>query len=97
MKTYYLDMEKMTYNGIIFYSISVVDDDETFHDLIRFNRYLVQEDEQIYDIAEYIFAEYFRRNKIKVTKDTRLMYRYGNQTSYSDLDVVLREVYGVDF
>ena len=97
MNTYYLDMEKMTYNGIIYYSISVVDDDETFHDLIRFNRYLVQEYEQIYDIAEYIYSEYFRRNKIKVPKDTRLMYRYGNQTSYSDLDVVLKEVYGVGF
>ena len=97
MNTYYLDMEKMTYNGVIYYSISVIDDDETFHDLIRFNRYLVQEEEEIYDIAEYIFSEYFSRNKIKVQKDTRLMYRYGNQTSYSDLDVVLKEVYGVGF
>ena len=33
-------------------------------------------------IAEYIFDEYFRRNKIKVPKDTRLMYRYGNQEVY---------------
>ena len=94
MTTYYLDMDKMTYNGIICYSITKYENDEVTASLLL-NRYLVQEDEQIYDIAEYIFDEYFRRNKIKVTKDTRLMYRYGNQKIYSDLDFILKEVYGV--
>ena len=96
MITYYLDMDKMNYNGIICYSITKYENDEINASLLL-NRYLVQEDEQIYDIAEYIFTEYFRRNKIKVSKDTRLMYRYGNQKDYSDLDVVLKEVYGVGF
>lgn len=96
MITYYLDMDKMSYNGIICYSITKYENDEINASLLL-NRYLVQEDEQIYDIATNILSEYFRRNKIKVTKDTRLMYRYGNQTSYSDLDVVLKEVYGVGF
>ena len=96
MTTYYLDMDKMSYNGIICYSITKYENDEISASLLL-NRYLVQEDEQIYDIAEYIFDEYFRRNKIKVTKDTRLMYRYGNQKIYSDLDFVLTEVYGVGF
>lgn len=94
MTTYYLDMDKMNYNGIICYSITKYENDE-FHASLLFNRYLVQEDEKIYDIAEYIFSEYFRRNKIKVTKDTRLMYRYGNQKVYSDLDAILEDVYGV--
>lgn len=89
-------MDKMSYNGIICYSITKYENDEINASLLL-NRYLVQEDEQIYDIATNILSEYFRRNKIKVTKDTRLMYRYGNQTSYSDLDVVLKEVYGVGF
>ena len=96
MTTYYLDMDKMNYNGIICYSITKYENDEFYASLL-FNRYLVQEEENIYDIATSIFSEYFRRNKIKVTKDTRLMYRYGNQTSYSDLDVILKEVYGVGF
>lgn len=96
MTTYYLDMDKMNYNGIICYSITKYENDEITASLLL-NRYLVQEDEQIYDIAEYIYDEYFRRNKIKVTKDTRLMYRYGNQTNYSDLDEVLKSVYGVGF
>ena len=96
MTTYYLDMDKMSYNGIICYSITKYENDEITASLLL-NRYLVQEDEQIYDIAEYIFDEYFRRNKIKVTKDTRLMYRYGNQKIYSDLDFVLTEVYGIGF
>lgn len=96
MTTYYLDMDKMNYNGIICYSITKYENDEITASLLL-NRYLVQEDEQIYDIAEYIFTEYLRRNKIKVTKDTRLMYRYGNQKIYSDLDFVLEEVYGVGF
>lgn len=96
MTTYYLDMDKMNYNGIICYSITKYENDEINASLLL-NRYLVQEDEQIYDIAEYIYDEYFRRNKIKVTKDTRLMYRYGNQTSYLDLDEVLKSVYGVGF
>ena len=96
MTTYYLDMDKMSYNGIICYSITKYENDEITASLLL-NRYLVQEDEKIYDIAEYIFSEYFRRNKIKVTKDTRLMYRYGNQEVYSDLDFVLTEVYGVGF
>ena len=96
MITYYLDMDKMSNNGIICYSITKYENDEITASLLL-NRYLVQEDEQIYDIAEYIFTEYFRRNKIKVTKDTRLMYRYGNQKIYSDLDFVLEEVYGVGF
>ena len=96
MTTYYLDMDKMSYNGIICYSITKYENDEITASLLL-NRYLVQEDEQIYDIAEYIFDEYFRRNKIKVPKDTRLMYRYGNQKIYSDLDSILEEVYGVGF
>ena len=96
MTTYYLDMDKMSYKGIICYSITKYENDEVTASLLL-NRYLVQEDEKIYDIANYIFDEYFRRNKIKVTKDTRLMYRYGNQTIYSDLDFVLKEVYGVGF
>lgn len=96
MTTYYLDMDKMSYNGIICYSITKYENDEITASLLL-NRYLVQEDEQIYDIAEYIFDEYFHRNKIKVPKDIRLMYRYGNQEVYSDLDVVLKEVYGVGF
>lgn len=96
MTTYYLDMDKMNYNGIICYSITKYENDDVTASLLL-NRYLVQEDEQIYDIAEYIYSEYFRRNKINVTKDTRLMYRYGNQTSYSDLDEVLKSVYGVGF
>lgn len=96
MTTYYLDMDKMSYNGIICYSITKYENDVITASLLL-NRYLVQEDEQIYDIAEYIFSEYFRRNKIKVTKDTRLMYRYGNQKIYSDLDAILEEVYGVGF
>lgn len=96
MTTYYLDMDKMNYNGIICYSITKYENDEINASLLL-NRYLVQEDEQIYDIAEYIFSEYFRRNKIKVTKDTRLMYRYGNQPCYSDLDEILESVYGVGF
>ena len=96
MTTYYLDMDKMSYNGIICYSITKYENDEVTASLL-FNRYLVQEDEKIYDIADYIFDEYFRRNKIKVTKDTRLMYRYGNQEFYSDLDFILKEVYGVGF
>ena len=96
MTTYYLDMDKMSYNGIICYSITKYENDEATASLLL-NRYLVQEDEKIYDIAEYIYDEYFRRNKIKVTKDTRLMYRYGNQKIYSDLDSILEEVYGVGF
>ena len=96
MTTYYLDMDKMSYNGIICYSITKYENDEINASLLL-NRYLVQEDEKIYDIADYIFTEYFRRNKIKVSKDTRLMYRYGNQKIYSDLDFVLKEVYGVGF
>ena len=96
MTTYYLDMDKMSYNGIICYSITKYENYEITASLLL-NRYLVQEDEQIYDIAEYIFDEYFRINKIKVTKDTRLMYRYGNQTNYSNLDDVLKEVYGIGF
>ena len=96
MTTYYLDMNKMSYNGIICYSITKYENDEINASLLL-NRYLVQEDEKIYDIADYIFTEYFRRNKIKVSKDTRLMYRYGNQKIYSDLDFVLKEVYGVGF
>lgn len=96
MTTYYLDMDKMSYNGIIFYSITKYENDEINASLLL-NRYLVQEDEQIYDIATNILSEYFRRNKIKVTKDTRLMYRYGNQKSYTDLYVVLKDVYGVGF
>ena len=96
MTTYYLDMDKMSYNGIICYSITKYENDNITASLLL-NRYLVQEDEQIYDIANYIYDEYFRRNKIKVTKDTRLMYRYGNQKVYSDLDFVLKEVYGVGF
>ena len=96
MKTYYLDMDKMSYNGIICYSITKYENDEINASLLL-NRYLVQEDENIYDIARYIFSEYFRRNKIKVAKDTRLMYRYGNHTNYSDLDEVLKSVYGVGF
>ena len=96
MTTYYLDMDKMSYNGIICYSITKYENEEFYASLL-FNRYLVQEEENIYDIATSIFSEYFRRNKIKFTKDIRLMYRYGNQTSYSDLDVVLKEVYGVGF
>ena len=96
MTTYYLDMDKMSYNGIICYSITKYENDKINASLLL-NRYLVQEDEQIYDIANYIFSEYFRINKIKVSTDTRLMYRYGNQEVYSDLDVVLREVYGVGF
>lgn len=89
-------MDKMNDNGIICYSITKYENDEINASLLL-NRYLVQEDENVYDIAEYIFSEYFRRNKIKVTKDTRLMYRYGNQTNYSDLDDVLKSVYGVGF
>ena len=96
MTTYYLDMDKMNYNGIICYSITKYENDEITASLLL-NRYLVQEDETIYDIANNIFSEYFRRNKTKLPKDIRLMYRYGNQTSYSDLDVVLKEVYGVGF
>ena len=96
MTTYYLDMDKMSYNGIICYSITKYENDEINASLLL-NRYLVQEDEKIYDIATYIFSEYFRRNKIKVTKDTRLMYRYGNQKYYSDLDEILESVYGVGF
>lgn len=96
MTTYYLDMDKMNDNGIICYSITKYENDEINASLLL-NRYLVKEDENVYDIAEYIFSEYFRRNKIKVTKDTRLMYRYGNQTNYSDLDDVLKSVYGVGF
>ena len=96
MTTYYLDMDKMNYNGIICYSITKYENDEITASLLL-NRYLVQEDEKIYDIAEYIFSEFFRRNKIKVTKDTRLMYRYGNQKVYSDLDAILEDVYGVGF
>lgn len=96
MTTYYLDMDKMNYKGIICYSIVKYENDE-INACLLFNIYLVQEDEQIFDIAEYIFSEYFRRNKIKVPKDTRLMYRYGNQTNYSDLDEVLTSVYGVGF
>ena len=96
MTTYYLDMDKMNYNGIICYSITKYENDEITASLLL-NRYLVQEDEKIYDIANYILSEYFRRNKIRVTKDTRLMYRYGNQPHYSDLDFVLEEVYGVGF
>ena len=96
MTTYYLDMDKMNYNGIICYSITKYENDEINASLLL-NRYLVQEDEKIYDIAEYIFSEFFRRNKIKVTKDTRLMYRYGNQKIYSDLDAILEDVYGVGF
>ena len=96
MTTYYLDMDKMSYNGIICYSITKFENDEVNASLLL-NRYLVQEDEKIYDIANYIYDEYFRRNKIKVTKDTRLMYRYGNQKVYSDLDEVLKQVYGVGF
>lgn len=96
MTTYYLDMDKMNYNGIICYSITKYENDEITASLLL-NRYLVQEDEKIYDIADYIFSEYFRRNKIKVSKDTRLMYRYGNQTIYSDLDAILKDVYGVGF
>ena len=96
MTTYYLDMDKMNTNGIICYSITKYENDEINASLLL-NRYLVQEDEQIYDIASYIFSEFFRRNKIKVPKDTRLMYRYGNQTNYSDLDEVLKSVYGVGF
>ena len=96
MTTYYLDMDKMNYNGIICYSITKYENDEFYASLL-FNRYLVQEEENIYDIATSILSEYFRRNKIKVSQDTRLMYRYGNQTIYSDLDVVLKEVYGVGF
>ena len=86
----------MSYNGIICYSITKYENDECTASLL-FNRYLVQEDEKIYDIAEYIFSEYFRRNKIKFPKDTRLMYRYGNQTIYSDLDEILKLVYGIGF
>ena len=96
MTTYYLDMDKMNYNGIICYSITKFENDE-FHASLLFNRYLVQEEENIYDIAKYIFSEYFRRNIINFSKGTRLMYRYGNQKDYSDLDVVLKEVYGVGF
>ena len=96
MTTYYLDMDKMSYNGIICYSITKLENDELTASLLL-NRYLVQEDEQIYDIAEYIFDEYFLRNKIKVTRDTRIMSSYGNQTNYSDLDEVLKSVYGVGF
>ena len=96
MTTYYLDMDKMNYNGIICYSITKYENDDVTASLLL-NRYLVQEDEQIYDIAEYIFDEYFRRNTITVPKDTRLMYRYGNQTNYSDLDEVLKSVYGIGF
>lgn len=96
MTTYYLDMDKMSYNGIICYSITKYENDEITASLIL-NRYLVQEDEQIYDIAKYIFSEYFRRNKIKIPKGTYLFYRYGNQKSYSDLDEVLKSVYGVGF
>ena len=96
MTTYYLDMDKMNYNGIICYSITKYENDEITASLLL-NRYLVQEDEKIYDIADYIYNEYFRRNKIKVTKDTRLMYRYGNQEVYSDLDFVLQQVYGIGF
>ena len=96
MTTYYLDMDKMSYNGIICYSITKYENDEVTASLLL-NRYLVQEDEKIYNIADYIFTEYFRRNKIKVSKDTRLMYRYGNQEIYSDLDFVLKEVYGIGF
>ena len=96
MTTYYLDMDKMNYNGIICYSITKYENDEVTASLLL-NRYLVQEDEKIYDIANYIFDEYFRRNKIKVTKDTCLMYRYGNQTIYSDLDFVKKKEYGVGF
>ena len=96
MTTYYLDIDKRSYNGIICYSITKYENDDVTASLLL-NRYLVQEDEQIYDIADYIFTEYFRRNKIKVTKDTRLMYRYGNQKIYSDLDFVLKEVYGIGF
>ena len=96
MTTYYLDMDKMSYNGIICYSITKYENDEITESLLL-NRYLVQEYEHIYDIASYIFSEYFRRNKIKVPKDTRLMYRYGNQKIYSDLDAILEEVYGVGF
>ena len=96
MTTYYLDMDKMSYNGIICYSITKYENDK-INAILLLNRYLVQEDEKIYDIAEYIFSEYFRRNKIKVSKDTRLMYRYGNQKVYSDLDAILEEVYGVGF
>ena len=89
-------MDKMSYNGIICYSITKYENDEITASLLL-NRYLVQEDENIYDIANNILSEYFRRNTIKVPKDTRLMYRYGNQTNYSDLDVVLKEVYGIGF
>ena len=96
MTTYYLDMDKMNYNGIICYSITKYENGEITASLLL-NRYLVQEDENIYDIANYIFSEYFRRNKIKVSKDTRLMYRYGNQEIYSDLDEILKSVYGVGF
>ena len=86
----------MNYNGIICYSSTKYENDKINASLLL-NRYLVQEDEQIYDIANYIFSEYFRINKIKVSKDTRLMYRYGNQKVYSDLDEILEEVYGVGF
>ena len=96
MTTYYLDMDKMNYKGIICYSITKYENDE-INACLLFNIYLVQEDEQIYDIASYIFSEFFRRNKIRVSKDTRLMYRYGNQNNYSNLDEVLKEVYGVGF
>lgn len=96
MTTYYLDMDKMSYNGIICYSITKYENDEFYASLL-FNRYLVQEEENVYDIATSIFSEYFRRNKIKVTNDTRLMYRYGNQEVYSNLDEVLKSVYGVGF
>ena len=96
MTTYYLDMDKMNNNGIICYSITKYENDDITASLLL-NRYLVQEDEQIYDIANYIFFEYFRINKIKVSTDTRLMYRYGNQKVYSDLDAILEDVYGVGF
>lgn len=96
MTTYYLDMDKMSYNGIICYSITKYENNEITASLLL-NRYLVQEDEKIYDIAEYIYSEYFRRNKIKLTKDTRLMYRYGKQKIYSDLDEILESIYGVGF
>ena len=52
MTTYYLDRDKMSYNGIICYSITKYENDEITASLLL-NRYLVQEDEQIYNIAEY--------------------------------------------
>ena len=85
MITYYLDMDKMSNNGVICYSITKYENDE-FHASLLFNRYLVQEKESIGDIALYIFALFFSKNKIKYYKGTRLMYKYDN-TDYIEIPV----------